>query len=464
MKVSSLFSAQDMTTGRPISRLLQFSIPLLIGNLAQQMYNTVDSIVVGRFVGDDALAAVGASGPVLNLLLVLFMGIASGGGIMVSQYFGAKDRKRLSHTVGTTIILTFFAGAFIMLAGPLLTHPLMSLLDTPPEIYEMSCTYLIILFLGILGCAYYNILSGILRGLGDSVTPLLFLLLACGLNIVLDLLFVAVLRWDVMGVALATIIAQAISAALCMIRIFRMTDTIDIGLKMLRPDGELVRKLVRLGLPSGLTQAVFSLASIIVQALTNSFGTTVITCAIVVMRVDGFAMMPNFTFGAAMITYSGQNIGAGRLDRVKKGTHAGLLIGLSCSIMLTTCLLLFGGSLMRLFTDTAAVVDMGIHMMRILAIGYIAVSVTQVLCGVMSGAGDTITPMIISLLTTVAIRVPLAYTIAHFTKTEAMPAGSPDSLFISLLISWVLGALLSCLFYRFGRWHRRAHEFDHLAE
>lgn len=461
MKVSSFFSAQDMTVGRPLSRLLQFSIPLLIGNLAQQMYNTVDSIVVGRFVGDNALAAVGASGPVLNLLLVLFMGIASGGGIMVSQYFGAKDRENLSHTVGTTITLTFFAGIAIMLLGPLLTHPLMTALSTPAEIYGMSCTYLIIVFLGILGCAYYNILSGILRGLGDSVTPLLFLLLACGLNIVLDILFVAVFHWNVMGVALATIISQALSAALCMVRLCRMKNTLDVNLPVLRPQKVLVLKLAKLGLPSGLTQAVFSLASIIVQALTNSFGTTVITCAIVVMRVDGFAMMPNFTFGASMITYSGQNIGAGKLDRVRRGTRAGLLLGLSCSVLLTLCLLLFGGSLMRLFTDTAEVVEMGIHMMRILAVGYIAVSVTQVLCGVMSGAGDTITPMIISLVTTVAIRVPLAYTIAHFTKSETLPAGSPDSLFISLLISWVIGALLSCLFYRFGRWHKKAHEFAH---
>lgn len=200
-KLSEFFGAQDMTVGSPVRCLVQFSIPLLIGNFAQQLYNTVDSIVVGRYVGDSALAAVGASGPLMNLLLVLFMGISTGATIMVSQYFGAGQRTLLSRATGTTLTLTLLSGIFVMIAGPLLTRPLMTLLDTPAEIYEMACSYLTIIFLGIVGCAYYNIVSGMLRGLGDSVMPLIFLIVACGLNIVLDLLFVAVFRWGVAGVA-----------------------------------------------------------------------------------------------------------------------------------------------------------------------------------------------------------------------------------------------------------------------
>ena len=459
MKLANLFAAQDMTTGKPMSRLLQFSIPLLIGNLAQQMYNTVDSIVVGQFVGDNALAAVGASGPVLNLLLVLFMGISSGCGIMVSQYFGAKDRDNLSHTVGTALTLITIASAIIMVAGPLLTGPLMSLLDTPVEIYGMSCSYLTIIFVGIIGTAFYNIVSGMLRGLGDSFTPLLFLLLACGLNIVLDLLFVIAFDWKVDGVAWATIIAQAVSGVLCLIRLFRMHDVLDIKPSILKPRKALVLQTIKLGLPAGLTQAIFSLASIVVQALINTFGTIVITCAIVVMRVDGFAMMPNFTYGAAMITYTGQNVGAGKLGRVKKGAKAGLTLGLCTSIVLVIALMFFGKYLMMLFTNTPEVINMGVHMMQILAVGYVAVSVTQVLCGVMSGSGDTVTPMLISLTTTVAIRVPLAYFIAELTKTAELPTGSEDCIFISLLVSWVLGAVLSFLFYKFGGWHKKAEAF-----
>ena len=211
-KISAFFGAQDMTHGNPASNLIRFSVPLLIGNLAQQLYSTVDSIVVGQYVGDGALAAIGASGPILNLLLVLFMGVSVGASIMVSQYFGAKDKKRLSDSVGTAITATVVSSAFITAIGPLVTGWSMSLLQTPTDIYDMACDYLAILLLGIVGSAFYNILSGILRGLGDSVMPLLFLIIACGLNVVLDIWFVASFRMGVAGAAWATIISQRFPA------------------------------------------------------------------------------------------------------------------------------------------------------------------------------------------------------------------------------------------------------------
>ena len=455
-KIAAFFGTQDLTQGSPMRGLIQFSVPLLIGNLAQQLYNTVDSIVVGKYVGDNALAAVGASGPLLNLLLVLFMGIATGATIMVSQYFGARQQDLLSTTVGNTTTLTVISSIFIMILGPLITHPLMSLINTPAEIYQDSCNYLIIIFLGIIGTAGYNILAGVLRGLGDSFMPLVYLVIACLLNVVLDLLFVVVFHWGVAGVAIATSISQIVSGILCLIRLLNMKEIVVVPLSSLRLHKELVLRLTKLGVPSGLAQAIFSLAAIVVQSLTNSFETAVITASIIVMRVDGFAMMPNFTFGTAMTTYSGQNIGAGKIDRVHEGTKAGMKLGLIVSTMLTILILLFGRILMSWFTNTQSIIDLGFHMMCILAVGYIAMSVTQGLSGVMRGAGDTMTPMWISFITTVVIRVPIAYGIAFLTRSPEQPAGNPDCLYISLLISWVLGALITYFCYRRGKWKHKA--------
>ena len=455
-KIAAFFGTQDLTQGSPMRGLIQFSVPLLIGNLAQQLYNTVDSIVVGKYVGDNALAAVGASGPLLNLLLVLFMGIATGATIMVSQYFGARQQDLLSTTVGNTITLTVISSIFIMILGPLITHPLMSLINTPAEIYQDSCNYLIIIFLGIIGTAGYNILAGVLRGLGDSFMPLVYLVIACLLNVVLDLLFVVVFHWGVAGVAIATSISQIVSGILCLIRLLNMKEIVVVPLSSLRLHKELVLRLTKLGVPSGLAQAIFSLAAIVVQSLTNSFETAVITASIIVMRVDGFAMMPNFTFGTAMTTYSGQNIGAGKIDRVHEGTKAGMKLGLIVSTMLTILILLFGRILMSWFTNTQSIIDLGFHMMCILAVGYIAMSVTQGLSGVMRGAGDTMTPTWISFITTVVIRVPIAYGIAFLTRSPEQPAGNSDCLYISLLISWVLGALITYFCYRRGKWKHKA--------
>ena len=448
-RLKRLFGAQDMTVGRPLMNLAAFSIPLLIGNLAQQMYNTVDSIIVGKYVGDSALAAVGAAGPILNLMLLLFMGISTGAGILVAQYFGARKKEELSKAVGTCLTLTLIASAIIMVVGPLITRPLMTLLGTPPDVYDMAVDYLVIICVGIVGCGYYNIISGILRGMGDSITPLLFLIVACVLNIFLDIVFVANFGMAAAGVALATVIAQAISAVLCVWRLLRMTDVVHISRRTLIPDRLMTRETVRLGLPSGLTQAIFSMAAIVVQALTNTFGTNVIACSIVVMRVDGFAMMPNFTFGMAMTTFVGQNVGARRLDRVREGVREGLRAGLIIAAVLVALILIFGEGLMRMFTNTEEVIRLGVHMMQILAVGYIAMAVTQSLSGVMRGAGDTMTPMWISVITTVVIRTPIAYLLAYLT-------GSPDSLFISLLISWVMGAVITSVCYRRGRWKEKA--------
>ena len=456
MTLKQLFAPSDMTEGKPWEKILIFAVPMIIGNIAQQLYSTVDSVVVGKYVGDNALAAVGSAGPIFNLLLVLFIGISTGASVMVAQYFGAKKREDLSRTIGNCISLTGIASIIIMILGALFTRPLLELLNTPESIIDWCASYLFILSMGIAGCAYYNILCGVLRGLGDSISALVYLLVATVINIVLDLLFVAKLNMGVSGVALATVIAQAVSAILCLIKLRQMATTFDLKLHYLNPTSEHSGNIIRLGLPSGLTQAMLSLAMIVVQSLTNSFGEMVIAANVIIMRVDGFAMMPNLSFGTAMTTYAGQNVGAQKFDRVEKGSKQGTILAVAFATTITAIILIFGKYLMGIFTDTAELVDLSSRMMRILAVGYIAMAVTQSLSGVMRGAGDTMTPMWISLATTIAIRVPLAYTIAYLTRTPENPTGSYLCLFISLLTSWVMGAVLTTICYLKGNWKKKA--------
>ena len=455
-QLKKLFGPVDMTEGKPWEKIVAFTVPLIIGNIAQQLYNTVDSIIVGRYVGDNALAAVGSAGPILNLLLVLFIGISVGSSVMVSQYFGAKEREELSATIGSCITLTAIASVIIMALAPFVIMPMLELLHTPDTIIDWCNSYLRILFIGIAGVAYYNILSGILRGLGDSVSALLYLLVATVLNIILDLWFVAGLGLGVPGVALATAIAQAVSAILCMWKLTRMKDVFDFKLHYLKMKKNHAVNIIRLGLPSGLTQAIISRVMVIVQSLTNSFGEMFIAANVIVMRVDGFAMMPNFSFGTTMTTYAGQNVGANSYDRVEKGARQGTLIAAGTSAVITALILLFGRNLMGIFTSTSELVDLSMRLMCILAAGYIAMAVTQSLSGVMRGAGDTMTPMWISIITTVLIRVPLAYGISWATRTPELPNGRSECIFISLLVSWLLGAVVTWYFYGRGKWKTKA--------
>ena len=455
-KLRSLFGAQDMTVGSPMSCLLKFSIPLLIGNLAQQLYNTVDAIVIGQSSwGDQGLAAVGLAGPIVNLLLVLFMGISTGASILSAQYFGAKDRPTLNRCIGASLFLIVVSGLIMMVAGYFLSPMLIGMTTPPsPEVGQGATDYLQIFFLGIIGSGMYNIISGILRGLGDSMMPLLFLVVACVLNIFLDLAFVN--QMGVAGVALATIIAQGVSAVLCLWRLCHIRHICDVKKEhILHPDKQLMLKIGALGLPSGITQAIFSMSAIIVQSLTNTLGDAMVAANTAIMRVDGFAMMPNFTFGTAATTYIGQNVGAGRGDRLKPGVKAMLMLGLISSTVLVGAILLFGHNIIGWFTQTELTMQLGVQGLQTLALGYICFSVTQVLQGTMRGAGETKVPMYISIITTVILRMPLAYLMAYLTRTAEWPNGQPIALFGSLLISWVVGMVLSIVTYRMNFWRRK---------
>lgn len=468
--IKSLFGAQDMTEGNPTKVIAKFAFPLLIGNLAQQLYSTVDSVVVGKYCsveangynGVDALSAVGVSMPIINLLIVLFIAISTGAGILVAQYFGAKDKERLSVCVGSSITLVVITSLAITAIGLPVSRPLLSLINTPDKYFELAAAYLQIIFLGMLGSGLYNIISGILRGLGDSFYPLIFLLTSAGLNIVLDIVFVASLGMGVHGVALATIIAQGISGILCLIRLLCMKDTVNLSKQNLIPKSDVCFKTLKLGLPSGVTQGILSLAMVMVQSLTNLMGDFVPAVNTAIMRVDGFAVLPAFTFGLAVSTYIGQNLGAGKRERLKSGERSALMLALGFSFVIVAALVLLGKQFIAFFinqenTDPEIyrmVVELGGRGLRILAVGYIAMAVLQIYGGILRAAGDTVSTMIISIITTVIVRVPVAYVLAYFNKSEEWPNGHPDALFISLLISWLLNAALTYLRYRQGKWRK----------
>lgn len=452
-----MFAPRDMTEGAPWQRITEFAVPMLLGNVAQQLYNTADSIIVGKFVGDNALSAVGSASPILNMLLALFVGVATGAGIVISQSYGAKDREALSTAIGNCISLAVIGAVIIMVIGPLLTMPMLELLGTPESIIYWCADYLNIFFYGIIGFFMYNMLSGILRGLGDSLSALGFLLIAAGMNVVLDLVFVAKFNMGVPGVALATVMAQAFSAVLCFIKIMKMGDLFDLNKHTVKINKNVALRIIRLGVPSGITQAIMAMAQMVVQTLTNSMGEMVIACMVIIMRVDGFAMMPNFTFGQAMGVYTGQNVGAGKHDRVDLGCKQGLIMAVSISTILTVLVLIFGRTLFGFFTKTPHLINMAYEMMTLMAVGYICMSVTQVLGGVMRGSGDTVTPMWISIFTTIILRVPAAYLIAHMTANSRWPNGQPWALSGSLLLAWTLGMVAQILAYKFGPWRKKMH-------
>lgn len=446
-KLKELFAPRDLTKGKPWIGIVLFSIPLLIGNFIQQLYSAVDAIVVGNFVGDTALGAVGLVFPIINIMIVLFMGIATGATIVVAQAFGAKNKLEISQCVGTVNTLTFISGIVIAVLGLLSVHPLLRMLDTPPEMFDMAADYLVIFLIGIVGMGYYNILGGILRGLGDSVGPLIYLIIASAMNVVLDIVFVVYFNMTTDGVALATIISQGFSAYLCFRRLSKMTDIVSLDKKYLKPEKNMVMRIVHLGVPASITTVIFSAAGLLAQSITNSFGINIVTAVTAVMRVDGFAMMPNFTFGIAATTFTAQNYGANRMDRIKIGITNTMLFALGTSTAITLLILFFGENLVRIFTNTEAVVHYAMQMLRMLSVGYVAFGATQVLMGVMRGVGETLKPMWASIIYTVVIRLPIAYLWVHFTVSPLLPQGDYNAIMGSLLVAWVIGFFITLVMF-----------------
>ena len=434
-----------MTEGTPWRKLMIFAVPLIIGNIFQQFYSIADAIILGRYIGDYALAAVGSSMPLFFLIMVLMMGISMGISIMVSQYFGAMRRDDLSYTIGNGITITAILGVLLMVVGPLVSRPLLVLLNTPPEILDDSVLYMNILLIGVFGMAYFNVLSGILRGLGDAFSPLIYLIISSLLNIVLNYVFIVIFGWGMPAIAAGTVLAQSVSSVLCLRRMFKMKETFDMGLKFLRLNRKFAGQTLRLGVPSGASQAIVAVAAMVVQPLVNSFGHSFIATYVIVTRIDGIVMMPMFSFGNALTVYAGQNMGAGKVDRIEQGAKQGAIMALCTAALLVALILTFGEYIAGMFTQTREVVEMSMKMLRIIAPGFLVFSIGSVIWGAIRGAGDAVSPMWASVVSTVIIRMPTAYLFVHLL-------GRPDALMYSMVAAWVVNTLLAIIIYRIGKW------------
>jgi putative MATE family efflux protein len=437
-------SRGDLTEGNIARKLISFSLPMIAGNLISQLYNVVDSIVVGNFVGSDALAAVSASFPIMMLFNAMFWGIAVGAGIVIAQNFGAKRYDVLNKAVNTAFTLVYASGILISIIGTLFSGPLLKLLGTPENIIGDSTVYLAIIFAGTLGNMAYNIGGGILRGMGDSRWPLVFLSVSAVLNIVLDLLFVIVFKWGVAGVAIATILSHIVSGALVHIRINSGVYPVHVSPKSMRIEKQLAATIIRLGVPAAIQNVAMSLGSVIIQSFANKFGSNYIAANSIVQKVDGFAIVPMMAFGMALSTFVGQNVGAGRHDRAKEGIHVAMTSITVFGLILGVFLWFFGHPLMRVFTDNQTVLDIGFVGIRILAFFYFIMGMNQNLAGAMRGAGASVAPMITSIAGSL-VRIPVAYFIA-------VVPNNMYGLFWSMVASIVIQFILLYSYFRSGHW------------
>lgn len=438
----------DMTSGSAVRHILVFSIPLLIGNIFQQLYNMVDSLVVGRFVGESALAAVGTGFSVIFMMVSLFMGLGMGTSVMVSQYYGAKDFEGLRETVNTTYSATMVITLPIMILSMVLTDPLLRLIQVPPDTMPEARIYMLIIFFGMVGPLGYNINVGVLQGLGDSKTPLRFLCISCGVNIVLDLVFVLVIPMGVAGVAVATIIAQLLSWILSTRYINRHYSFLHIRPFHFQFRGDLFAHVLRIGIPSSIQNALFSVGMLAIQSLVNSYGSMFMAGYNAANKLDMLAFMPIQSFAVAVTTYVGQNIGAGRMDRIRHGTKAALCLSMSVCVVLGGLTILFARPLMGIFSSSPDVINAGVaYLYRILPF-YWMCALFFILCSVMRGAGEAIVPMITSIFSLWLARVPAAYLLNHFFGR--------DSMFFCFAVGWILGDAIALFFYFKGSWKRRA--------
>lgn len=434
----------DMTQGSPTKLILAFTLPLLLGNLLQQLYNMVDSIVVGQFVGKVALAAVGTGFPVIFMMGALFMGLGMGAMVMIAQYYGAGDMDRVRSTISTIYTTMFIVIVPLTVLGIVISGPMLHLMNVPDDTFELAKLYMVIVFFGMIGSFGYNINSGILQGLGDSKTPLIFLAIASILNIVLDLLFVVVFHWGVAGVAIATIVAQAFSWLFGIFYINKKYPELHLNPLRFHFDKELFKKIMKLGVPAGIQQMLFSIGVMMMQSLVNSYGSDFMAGFNAANKIDTFAFMPLQSFSSAITTYVGQNIGAGRVDRVRRGSQVTVAMGVAFSIFAGIVLILGGPFCLRLFTDDAAVIHAGMAYLYRIAPFYSLLAVMFILNGVMRGAGAVLIPTLSSILSLWLARVPSAYILAHFFGGESM--------YFCYLFGWIVGVCIVLPYYLAGKW------------
>jgi putative MATE family efflux protein len=460
---------RDLTNGHVGGNILRFTLPMLAGNIFQQTYHFVDSIIVGRFLGKEALAAVGASTPIIFALVSFVIGIAAGGNIVVAQYFGAKDYVRVRRTIDTLYIFIFFASVLITALGISLSEPIFHLMKLPEEVVPQAKAYLNTFLLGTVLLFGFNGISAILRGLGDSVTPLIFLIVSSVLNIILVFVFVKYLKMGISGAAFATVISQGVVFIAAILYLNKTHTLVKLRLKELIFDWEIFWRSVKIGVPSGLQQTFVAFGMIALMRIVSNFGTNVIAAYSVAGRIESLAILPAMNFGQALSTFVGQNIGAKKLARVRTGLISTLGLSSVVSITISIIILLFRHSLMSLFTTDQSVIASGSDYLLIAGSCYIIFSIMFSFSGVMRGAGDTLIPMFITLFSLWIIRIPIAAllsgrlfsTLQHWGMDMNMHPVLSGSLkehgiWWSIPIGWLIGAIFSFFYYRTGNWKKKS--------
>jgi putative MATE family efflux protein len=438
---------KDLTQGKESKVILAFAAPMLVGNLFQQTYTIFDSIIVGRLIGDEALAAVGASFPIIFALISFVIGIATAGTIIISQYYGAKDFKKVQKAIDTIFVFIFFASLLIMVIGIGFGKKIFELTKLPEEVIPQATVYLRTIIMGTVLLFGFNGINSILRGVGDSKTPLYFQIAAALLNIILDYVFIKYFHMGIRGAALAYVIAHAVTFVSAAVYLNKTHKLVRINFIRFDFSKEIFRHSLRIGLPSGLQQTFVALGMIALYRIVNDFGTDVVAAYSVAGRIDGLAMIPSMIFGQALSSFVGQNLGAGKTDRVRRGLIATLVYSIAVSFSVALIVIVFRKFFMGVFTETTEVIEIGAEYLIIVSSCYIIFSIMFALNGVMRGAGDTLIPMFITLFSLWVIRVPFA----------AILSKSMDEIgiWIAVPLAWSVGSLFSFIYYRTGNWKKK---------
>lgn len=431
----------DMTQGSILRHLVLFTLPLLLGNLFQQMYNMVDTWVLGNFVSNEAFSGVGSVTQIVNTMISLFMGFSAGASVVISQYFGAKDEKNVSRTVHTTIACSFLLGIALTVVGIALIPFLLRFMQVPVEVFPYSKSYLTIYFAGLLGLVIYNIGSAILRAVGDSTRPFYYLVVCAVLNTVLDLLFVLKFDMGVEGVALATVIAQGVSAVLVLVNLFTTTSCVKLRFRSIRIETDLLGKIVRIGFPSALQMALTSFSNVFVHRYINFFGTDCISGYSAYHKIDQLIILPMQSVGLAVSTFVGQNLGCGDVKRAKRGVNRALLLSVCTTFVLMIPVMIFAPQTIAFFNDTPGVVTFGTTFLRCLTPFYLICCFNQIHVNALRGAGNTRAPMLIMLGCFVLFRQTYLFIMANFIANEPLPIA------LAYPAGWVLCSIITTVYF-----------------
>lgn len=437
---------KDLSHGAEGRLIFRFAIPMLLGQLFQQLYHVVDSIIVGRYIGKIALAAVGTSAPIIFLLVSFVVGITMGFTIVISQYFGAKKMDQVKKAIDTLYIFMFFTSILVSIAGILVAPSIFRLIDLSPEIVPGAALFLNIFLTGMIFLFMFNGTSAILRGLGDSKTPLYFLVGSVVLNIILDLIFVPVFHWDIAGVAVASVISVAAAFIFQIAYLNTYHPVVKFSFRDFSFDREIFRKSIRIGLPTGFQQTFVAAGMVGLYWIVNQFGVDANAAYSAAGRIDSFAAIPAMSFSIALSTFVGQNLGANRLDRVRIGLRSTVFMTSGFSVFTSLVMVIFGKYLMQMFTTDPVVISMGYEYLIIIGSSYILFSLMFVVNGVLRGAGDTLIPMFISLFSLWIVRLPVAYIMSK------NPGIGVSGIWWSIPIGWLSGVVLYWGYYRMGRW------------